>query len=81
MRAHDFTLRFRLATPDAEPGQFVDAPAAAGCEDATVGIGRRGHIALRFTREASTTFDAVDSAMRDVKRAIPTAQLIDATGE
>jgi hypothetical protein len=65
MRAYDFTLRFRLAETGAEPSEFVDALAAADCDDATVGIGRSGYIALDFTREAGTAFDAFTLAVCD----------------
>lgn len=78
MREYDFILKFRLPDTDADPEQFVDALAEAGCDDATIGIGQRGRIALNFTREARSALEAVRSAVRDVKRAIPGVQLVEA---
>jgi predicted DNA-binding transcriptional regulator AlpA len=43
-----------------------------------VGIGQPGRIALEFTREADNAFAALTSALSDVKRAIPSARLIEA---
>jgi hypothetical protein len=79
MREYDFILKFRLPDADADPGQFIDTLAEAGCDDATVGIGQRGRIALNFAREARSALDAVRSAVRDVKRAIPGVQLVEAS--
>lgn len=79
MREYDFILKFRLPEADADPEGFVDALAEAGCDDATIGIGQRGRIALNFTREARSALDAVRSAVRDVKRAIPGVQLVEAS--
>jgi len=79
MREYDFILKFRLQNTDADPEQFIDALAEAGCDDATVGIGQRGRIALNFTREARSALDAVRSAVRDVKRAIPGVRLVEAS--
>lgn len=79
MSEYDFILKFRLPEPDADPEQLVDALAAAGCDDATIGIGQHGRIALNFTREARSALNAVSSAVRDVKRAIPGVQLVEAS--
>lgn len=79
MREYDFTLKFRLPNTDADPEQFVDALAEAGCDDATIGIGQRGRIALNFTRGARSALDAIRSAVHDVKRAIPGVQLVEAS--
>ena len=79
MTEYDFVLKFDLPDHDADPEQFVDALYEAGCDDATVGIGQNGRVALNFIREAPSAFDAVTSAMSDVKRAIPGAKLIEAT--
>lgn len=79
MGQYDFTLRFELGQHDADPEQFVDKLLAAGCDDALIGLGRPGRIALDFTREASSADDAILSALADVQRAIPEAKLIEAT--
>jgi|SRR5690242_5732039 len=79
MHEYDFILKFRLPETDVDPERFVDALAEAGCDDATIGIGQRGRIALNFTREARSALDAVRSAVRDVKRAIPGVQLVEAS--
>lgn len=79
MSEYEFTLKFRLPDASADPEQFMDALAEAGCDDALVGIGQQGRIALDFTREARTAFDAIASAVRDVKQAIPGAELIEAS--
>ena len=50
--------------------------AEAGCDDATIGIGLRGRIALDFAREADTAREAIVSAAHAVRQAIPGAQLV-----
>lgn len=79
MREYEFTLKFRLPESDADPEQFVDALAEAGCDDATVGLGQQGRIALDFTREAANASKAILSAVQAVKRAIPGAELVEAS--
>lgn len=79
MTEYDFLLKFDLPGPDGDPEEFVDALYEAGCDDATVGIGQHGRVALNFTREAASAVEAVSSAIADVKRAIPKAKLIEAT--
>ena len=73
----DFTMRFLLPEDEADFDTLVERLAAGGCDDATVGTGRPGRIALAFTREAPTATDAMLSAIADVKKAIPRARLID----
>ena|SRR5690606_25063739 len=79
MSEYEFTLKFRLLDANADPEQFIDALAEAGCDDATVGIGQKGRIALAFNREAANALDAVVSAMKAVKAAIPGAELVEAS--
>lgn len=79
MSEYEFTLKFRLPDSAADPGQFIEALAAAGCDDAAVGVGQRGRIALDFTREATSALEAVASAMRAVRQAVPGAELIEAS--
>lgn len=79
MKEYDFELKFSLPSPDADPEQFVNALYEAGCDDATVGLGLKGRVALSFTREAPSAQDAVASAIANVAKAIPGAKLIEAT--
>lgn len=78
MTEFEFTLKFALPDPAADPEQYVDALAQAGCDDALFGVGQAGRIALDFNREARSAFLAVASAVRDVRKAIPGAELIEA---
>jgi predicted DNA-binding transcriptional regulator AlpA len=79
MKEYDFILKFDLPDHDADPEQYVDDLYASGCDDANVGIGVTGRIALNFIREAPSANDAVTSAINDVQKAIPGARLIEAT--
>ncbi|MFO1378565.1 MAG: DNA-binding protein [Steroidobacteraceae bacterium] len=75
---YDFVLKFRLPEGSARPRDLVERLGKAGCDDAVVGIGQPGRIALDFTREAGSAEQAIISALEDVKRAIPGAELIEA---
>jgi len=75
---YSFTLKYQLAEQDADHDELVERLGAAGCEDALVGIGQPGRIGLDFTREAANAEAAFFSALADVKRAIPSARLIEA---
>ncbi len=79
MKEYDFTLKFDLPDCDADPDMYVDALYEAGCDDATVGIGQKGRLGLNFIREADSALAAVSSAIRDVRKAVPGARLIEAT--
>lgn len=74
---YDFVLKFKLAEGSADANDLVERLGEAGCDDAAVGIGQPGRIALDFTREADSAQQAIISALEDVKRAIPDAQLIE----
>jgi len=76
---YDFVLKFMLAEGGADADALVERLGESGCEDAVVGIGQSGRIALNFTREAASASQAVISALEDVKRAIPDARLIEAS--
>ncbi len=79
MTAYKFTLKFSLAEDVADPSDAIERLEQAGCDDALIGVGQAGRIALNFDREANSAFDAIASAVADVKRAIPDATLIAAT--
>lgn len=68
---HTFTLRFKLPPAQPDPRHWLDALFEAGCDDATIGVGRAGVISLEFERDAPTREDALSTAIADVKRTIP----------
>ena len=78
MKEYDFTLKYRLGIPNEDAEKYLEALAESGCEDAIVGVGQSGRIALNFIREAETALDAISSALSDVQKAIPEAKLIEA---
>jgi len=75
---YEFTLSFKLAASEADTDTLIERLGAAGCDDALVGIGQSGRIALNFTREAGSAQEAIVSALRDVRKAIPDARLVEA---
>jgi len=79
MQQYEFTLKFTLPINESHGQNFIESLADAGCDDAIVGTGQRGRIALHFTRAADNAFESVTSAIHDVKHAIPDARLIEAT--
>ena len=79
MKQYEFTLKFVLPSPGADMDAFVERLGAAGCDDAAVGIGQRGRIALSFTRAADSAEKAVLGGISDVRRAIPEASLMEAS--
>ena len=74
---YDFTLKFKLSENDWDVDDVVERLGAAGCDDALVGTGIPGRIALNFVRSADSADVAMVSALRDVKKAVPTAKLIE----
>ncbi|MGH8336604.1 MAG: helix-turn-helix transcriptional regulator, partial [Gammaproteobacteria bacterium] len=76
---YEFTLKFMLAANAAEVDALVERLGAAGCEDALVGIGQPGRIALDFTREADSAQHAIISTLEAVKSASPGARLLEVT--
>jgi hypothetical protein len=78
MMEFDFRLKFTLAGESPNIDQLVERLGAAGCNDALVGIGQTGRIALDFTREAASAKQAIFSALEEVRQAIPNAKLLEA---
>lgn len=74
---YDFELRIRLADPGPVGDDVVERLGEAGCDDATLGIGAPGRIAMMFAREAGSAKQAILSALENVKSAIPDAELIE----
>jgi hypothetical protein len=79
MSEFEFGLTFALPVKTADMDDLAERLGAAGCDDAIVGIGRWGRLALTFTREATTASAALTSAIADVRKAEPGARLIEAS--
>jgi len=77
MQDYDFILKFELPDSNIDPDTYIDALYESGCDDAMIGIGKKGYIALDFTREAPSASVAIRSAIEDVKKAIPQAILFE----
>ncbi len=79
MKEYNFTLKFNFPDARIELDCYIEQLYKAGCDDTLIGIGKQGCIALEFIRSASSAFDAISSAIVDVKKVIPDASLIEAT--
>lgn len=78
MMEYEFNLKFKLAPEDTDHDQVMQRLVEVDCTDALVGLGVAGHLGLEFIREAESAEAAVLSAIDDVKKAFPTAQLVEA---
>jgi hypothetical protein len=74
---YEFTLKFKLSGDNRDADDLVERLGEAGCNDALVGIGQPGRIALNFIRGADSAEKAIIGALKDVKRAIPEASLLE----
>lgn len=77
MNDYEFTLKFAINDTDAE--SVVNRLYESGCDDAIIGTGQHARVALNFIRSAQSAEDAISSAIRNVKDALPDAVLIEAT--
>jgi len=75
---YEFTLKYQLIE-DENVDAMLERLAESGCDDAMVGVGQPGRLALAFVREAPSALEAIESALRDVRTAVPGARLIEAT--
>lgn len=78
MDEYDFTVKFNLENSLADPDDFIDRLYAGGCDDALIGIGNKKYVALNFIREGSSAYEAISSAINDVKKVISGVTLIEA---
>jgi predicted DNA-binding transcriptional regulator AlpA len=79
MQEYEFTLKFKLPDPGTDADMYVDALYESGCDDAIIGVGLRGLIGLDFIRQALSAYEAIFSAIEDVRKAIPQAELMEAS--
>jgi len=79
VKEYEFELRLSLPQDEAHSDELVERLGDAGCDDALIGIGRTGRIALQFAREGDSAHSAILSAIADVRRALPDAELVEVT--
>jgi len=72
-----FTLNYELTSDESDMDALMERLAEEGCDDALVGVGLPGRLALEFVREAPFARKAIESAIEDVRRAVPNARLIE----
>lgn len=79
MREYEFTLKFKLKDSQIDPDVYVEQLYESGCDDAVIGTGKKGYIGLNFIRESSSAYEAISSAIKDIKKAIPEAILMESS--
>jgi hypothetical protein len=77
VKDYEFALRFTLPSSEMHSDELIERLGDAGCDDALIGIGSRGRIALEFVRSADSARGAILSAIGDVMQAIPRAELVE----
>ena len=77
---YDFTLRFKLSGLDDDADQILERLGEGRGRDALVGTGVPGQMTMLSTRCASTEFKAIQSAIDDVLKALPSAVLLPNAG-
>jgi len=77
MNEYEFELTFKLPQGE-DPDQYFSA-LEVSCSDAIIGTGQSGYMAFDFSRESESAYDAIVSAVVDVKKTIPKASLVEAT--
>ena len=78
MKTYEFELKFSLSGAKHKTSHMIERLGEAGCTDALVGIGQTGRIAFQFSRDADSAVEAILSAIKNIKKAIPEATLIEA---
>jgi hypothetical protein len=51
---YDFTLKFNLQNLQTDPKDYIEELYTSGCDDALIGVGKKGYISLNFIRESSS---------------------------
>ena len=75
---YNFILKYQIDHGQDEGNSIADRLSLGGCDDALLGMGQPGRIALNFCRQAKSAEKALLSALADVKMALPEAKLIEA---
>jgi len=75
---YTFTLKYELVDQTEETRDaLVKRLAEAGCDDALIGLGIPGRIALEFIREAPSAQQAMESALQQINAVLPGAWLFE----
>ncbi|MEN5017648.1 DNA-binding protein [Erwinia sp. Eh17-17] len=74
---YTFTLKYQLTDRAEGSDVLIEQLAEAGCDDALIGVGIPGRIALEFIREAPSALQAMEGALQQVARALPQARLFE----
>ncbi|WP_449758330.1 helix-turn-helix transcriptional regulator [Erwinia persicina] len=74
---YTFTLKYQLADQAPSADVLVERLATAGCEDALIGLGIPGRMALEFIREAPSAGQAMESALQQINTVMPAARLFE----
>jgi hypothetical protein len=72
-----FTLKYQIDGDARDDADLVERLGAGGCDDALIGTGQAGRVALEFSREGVSAASALRSALSDVRRVVPNARLIE----
>ncbi len=78
MVEYEFMLKFELPDENIAPEIYIEQLYESGCGDALIGIGKKGYIALDFIMESETSYSEISSAIEDVLKVIPQANIIEA---
>lgn len=79
MKTYSFVISFSLPKALIASDDVDERLGEAGLFDAHIGLGLPGRVALAFDREASSAKQAIHSAIKEVKKALPGAELIEAS--
>ena len=77
MTQQEYTLIFSLQDPQEDPGVYVSDLHAHGCDDALLGIGKKGRIALNFIRDTSDVQEDMNDLVELIEHVIPGAQCVE----
>lgn len=78
MKEYEFTLKYKLPDEGYDLEALADRLYASCCDDALIGIGIAGKIALNFSRQAENAQEAIISAHQEVLDIVPEASLTEA---
>jgi hypothetical protein len=74
---YEFAVVFAIDRCHESISEIVELLGAAGLTDATLGIGRPGHVAFQFSREAPSADIAAHTAIAAIGSVIPMAKLVE----